>query len=315
MKERLREFLDDLTVFSTDLIAAGNRATIHSFLLGRWVKISRDNYRRIPLLLTVMFHLGVLLFAIGAPYIMFAPAPKIPEIYTVNLFNAYEAPVPPPLVRVVKTITPASPPKAAAPKAVSKDVVSLSPLRQRLEKEMKEKEARKKEEKIRRRQMEKVRLELLQEQADNEVKEAEAALAEAKKEVASKISDLYRTVEAPRNDAVAATTAAAGSGKKDQQMLEALEGYRARLFEHISPYWQLPELQEWDESLRAVIVMQVRRDGTITSSYFEKRSKNLRFNQYAMKAIENAQPLPPFPLDFNEKSEEIAVTFSPGGLL
>ena len=316
MNDRVQEFFKDLTIFFTDLIILCNRQTIHGALVGQWRSISQDNYRKIPLLLTMAFHLAVLLFAIGAPFIMFTQTPRIPEVYTVNLFNAQEV-APPPVTRVVKITIPAQK-KAVAPRPVKKAAVSLSPIRQQLEREMKEKKARKKQKELQLREMEQVKLDLLREQAENEAKQAEEDLAEAKKEVALKISDLYKTgdYESRSNQRYAVESAknSTRKGENDRHKLEALEKYRARLFEHISPHWQLPELQEWDESLRVVILMQVKRDGTIINSYFEKRSKNLRFNQYAKKAIDNAQPLPPFPIDFNEKSEEIAVTFSPGGL-
>jgi TolA protein len=220
---------------------------------------------------------------------------------------------------VVKVATPA-PKKAVAPSPVKSDAVSLSPIRQRLAEEKKAKEARRLQEELRISEMEQVILNLRREQAEKNLAAAEKTAEAAKKEAAGKIADLYREradyeARDQHSPAGEATAPSPRTGGGDQQQLAALAGYRARLFEHISPHWQLPELQGWDEKLRAVIVMQVKRDGTVVNIYFEKRSGDRRFDQYAKKAIDNAHPLPPFPLEMNEKSEEIAVTFSPGGLL
>jgi colicin import membrane protein len=286
-----------------------------------WRSLRRDNYRKIPLFLTVALHLGALLFTIVGPLMMPAQTPRIPEVYTVKLYSVPEAAPPPPPAapKVVKVATPA-PKKAVAPPPVKSDAVSLSPIRQRLAEEKKAKEARRLQEELRISEMEQVILNLRREQAEKNLAAAEKTAEAAKKEAAGKIADLYREradyeARDQHSPAGEATAPSPRTGGGDQQQLAALAGYRARLFEHISPHWQLPELQGWDEKLRAVIVMQVKRDGTVVNIYFEKRSGDRRFDQYAKKAIDNAQPLPPFPLEMNEKSEEIAVTFSPGGLL
>jgi|GEM_PF-245648 len=326
MNPGLQEFIRDLSTFFADLTDLCNRRTIADAFAGQWRSIRRDDNRKLPLLFTVGFHLAVLLISIAAPFLKLSKPPRIPEVYTVNLYTApEEAAAPPQAPRVVKVTTP-PPKKAVAPKPeikktvappTAKKEVSLSPIRQRLEREIKEKEARRRREELKDRQLEQVKMELLKDQAEKAAEQAEQALLDAKKDAAAKIAELYRSSDhSGKGDSMstrAVDGAATGKGGPAQQ--EALDRYRARLFEHISPYWQLPELQEWDEDLRAVIVMQVNRDGTVTNTYFEKRSKDARFDQYAQKAIENAQPLPPFPIDFQEKSEEIAVTFSPGGLL
>ncbi len=319
MNNRFQQLFHDLTIFFGDLLSLCNGQVVHDSFVGYWRNIRRDNYRQVPLLLAIALHLGVLLFSLAAPFILSVKNPRIPEVYTVKLYTVQEA-APPPLKaqKTVKLTTPAQK-KAVAPKPVKRDAVSLSPIRQRLAKERKEKEAEKRRQEIRRRDQEQVKLNLLKEQAELEAIQAERALADLKNEAVAKIADLYKTADLAsresRKSAVESTKTGTSKGGTDQQKLEALDRYRARITDHISPHWQLPELQEWDENLRAVLVMNVKRDGTVTNSYFEKRSKNLRFNQYVEKAIESAQPLPPFPIDFHEKSEEIAVTFSPGGLL
>ncbi len=349
MIKGFQEFFRDLATFFKELANLCSPRAISKGFTGLWKDVRTDQYRKIPLLLTVAFHLGVLVISIIAPFIMDVGPPKIPEVYTVNLYKApEEAAPPPPAPEVVKVATPAPKKKVATPARkkvvvatkpvetkpappppVPREKISLAPIRQRLEKERKEKEARERDEEQRRRELEQLRLGYLEERAEKEkVKaesvaeeaeqaalEAERAAVEAKKAAAARIADIYRSSDQSRRNRPESTGTGSDKGGPNQQELEALDRYRARLFRHISPHWQLPELQEWDEDLRAVIVMQVNRDGTVTGTYFEKRSRDSRFNRYVQKAVDNAQPLPPFPIDFNKKSEEIGVTFSPSGLL
>lgn len=335
-----QEFFRDLATFFRELASLCSPRAISKGFTGLWRDIRTDHYRKMPLLLTVAFHLGILAISIITPFIMDVGSPKIPEVYTVNLYKApEEAAPPPPAPEVVKVATPVREKVVKAKKPVEtepppppplpKEKISLSPIRQRLEEERKEKEARKQSEEQRRRELEQLRLGYLEERAEKErVKaenvaeqaeqaavEAHRAADEAKKAAAARIAEIYRSSDQSRRNRTESTGTGSDKGGPNQQELEALDRYRARLFRHISPHWQLPELQEWDEDLRAVIVMQVNRDGTVTGTYFEKRSRDSRFNRYVQKAVDNAQPLPPFPIDFHKKSEEIGVTFSPSGLL
>ncbi|MCA1766567.1 MAG: TonB C-terminal domain-containing protein [Desulfobulbaceae bacterium] len=313
-----QEFFRDLATFFKELTSLCSPRAISNGFTGLWRDIRTDHYRKIPLLLTVAFHLGVLAISIITPFIMNVGPPKLPEVYTVNLYKApEEAAPPPPAPEVVKVTAPAPKKEVATPvrekvvvatkpvetepappPPVPREKISLSPIRQRLEglgylEERAEKEMAK---------------------AESVAEQAEQAAVEAKKAALARIAEGYRSSDQSRRNRPESTGTGTDKGGPNQQELEALDRYGARLRRHISPHWQLPELQEWDEDLRAVIVIQVNRDGTVTGTYFEKRSRDSRFNRYVQKAVDNAQPLPPFPIDFHKKSEEIGVTFSPGGL-
>lgn len=314
-----QKFSHDLTIFFADLTSLCDWQVLHDSLVGHWHDLRQDNSRQTPLLLAVGIHLGVLIFSLAVPFVMSFKSQRIPEVYSVRLYTVQEAAPPPPTSKKVVQITTPVRKKVIAPKPVLRDVVSLSPIRQRLVKERKEKDAAKRRQDLQRQQLEQFKLDLRKDQAEQDALQAEQDLAEVQREAVSRIADQYRTADsaakASNQPVVDSARTGLGTGEIDHQKLEALDRYRARITDHIAPHWQLPELQEWDATLRAVIVMQVNRDGTVTNSYFEKRSKDLRFNQYVEKAIDNAQPLPPFPIDFHEKTEEIGVTFSPGGLL
>jgi len=347
MKVRFTQFFNDLTLFLADLKSLCNRQTAHSAFTGCWEEINRDSYRKIPLILTVAVHLGAVLISVLAPFIITRTS-RIPEVYSVDLYQVLEAEAPTPQngksTQAPKPVADAKPVKPdnipPAPdrqkpeldrkqrekqyqdnqekllsqltKSEKPETVSLSPVRDKLAREMKEKEYRKKQAELLDQKMKLMRLELERKKAEQEAREAAAAAT-------SEIAEMYKRTFS-LNNVVRKGRQTSDSGVPDKRdvdprVLEAMQKYKARLFAHISPHWQLPELQNWDENLRAVILLKVKRDGTVTNSHFEKRSKNLRFNQYVQKAIDNAQPLPPFPLDLRQKTEEIAVTFSPGGLM
>ena len=82
----------------------------------------------------------------------------------------------------------------------------------------------------------------------------------------------------------------------------------------IQEHWILPEMQKWEESLQAILVIVVRRDGVVTKRFFEKKSNNIYFDQFVEKTVEEAFPLPPFPSAIKENTMEFGLIFHPGGL-
>jgi colicin import membrane protein len=95
---------------------------------------------------------------------------------------------------------------------------------------------------------------------------------------------------------------------------EMLRHYLAQLHSRIQQHWTLPDLQKWDDSLEALMVIKVRKDGMVIDSFFEIRSENYHFNQFVEKAIRDASPLPPFPPGIREEPLEIGLRFRPGEL-
>lgn len=277
-----------------------------------------DNDWKLPLILAVGVHLLTFIAAFSTP-ILFQRTPRIPEVYTVNLYTAPEmtkpAPAPqikaPPPVKADKTVVPkiVKPAKLPKPKAVS-----LKPLKQKLQKEKEKKEKELKE------QMLANQLELLK----NKIKqqEAEKDAKDAAKDAIDKLADLYRSQQNAKTalqelvKPAPAIESTGPAGEYDNNIrVEALARYKAQLFHHIHQHWTLPDLQSWEDSLEAVIVVLVKRDGTVINSYFDKRSDDINFNREVEKAIRLSSPLPPFPPELPKDEEELVITFFPGGML
>lgn len=79
-------------------------------------------------------------------------------------------------------------------------------------------------------------------------------------------------------------------------------------------HWVLPDLQNWDNALEAVLIIIIRKDGFVTDSFFERKSDNIYFNQFVLKALREASPLPPFPDQLDKNTLEIGLRFKPGEL-
>ncbi len=65
------------------------------------------------------------------------------------------------------------------------------------------------------------------------------------------------------------------------------------------------------QGLEAVCVLKVKKDGSIVSFSFKKRSRSIMFDESVKKAIEKSNPLPPFPEGYHKTYDEIEITFNP----
>ncbi|MEJ2032584.1 MAG: energy transducer TonB [Deltaproteobacteria bacterium] len=278
-----------------------------------------------PLALAVGLHAAVLLLALASP-VLFNRGPVLPEIQTVNLFDAVESVRPAPAAKpktrkkaapaVVKPkahkIKKVAPPPKIAP--AKTQAVSERPLPSKTAKDLA---------KLR---------EIKRTLAVQKAQEAEKVAQKEVKDALASIRDLYheeKVVNTPPAAtesmpaakpapvaAGAATTSSAGTGGgKGAIVQEVLRRYLAAVHDRIQQHWTLPDLQSWDESLEAVMVIKVRKDGIVTGNFFEKRSDNFYFDQFVEKAVREASPLPPFPPDLNEDRLEIGLRFRPGEIL
>ena len=305
---------------------------------------------QIPLILAVALHLGALVIALAAPHLL-PEKIHLPEVYRVELYNAVELPPTPaplpPAAAVIKTVPPpaaniispppprrilptAKPLPPSTPKPLAKplskplpkplakpEAVSLAPLKERLQNEAREREEQVSQTQKRTDQLALLKLDLQKQRADEQAREATKKAREA-------IAETYRTTQTrkplPQDNILAKPQVVTGGEVPaappvtPAQKEVALATFRSRVHARISPHWILPEHQDWDKNLAALIIIKIKADGTVTSTWFEKNSGNTRFDQYVKKAVDRSSPLPPLPQELGKSSEEIGVTFTPGGL-
>jgi colicin import membrane protein len=90
----------------------------------------------------------------------------------------------------------------------------------------------------------------------------------------------------------------------------AMQIYQMEVHSWIKSHWSFPVAVDRSEDLEAIVVIAVKRDGTILDTRFDKRSSNAIFDQSVQKAIERSNPLPPFPETYIEDQDEIEIRFN-----
>ena len=295
-------------------------------LFGEWRK---------SLNFAIGLHILVMVLTLTAPY-FFDRQPELPEIYTVNLFNASEVaveqPAPPAPAQnaqpkaAVKQIKPAKPEISTASKTVAEEKlvapiekvdikpISIRPVKKKIQ------IGKTKEETVK----EKAKLSKAFEriQAKAEQKEAKKEADRAAIDAVNKLADSLKTTRtttsaAGKTKSTTGTKARPGIAGPQTSGIEPdlfMKQYYSAVYQRIHDHWVLPDLQNWDNSLEAILVITIRKDGVITNNFFEKKSPNIYFNQEVLKAVRESSPLPPFPDRLKQETMEIGLRFKPGEL-
>ena len=314
--------------------------------LGSFITIEgyTGEHRRKPLVLAIAIHLFVTIIML-LPASIFDFNRDREEIYTVNLFEAVESspakeiakppaeikkkeeipPPPPPEVKKIEA-PPVKPPVVAekiepvisteTERSAPAEIVSLKP--RLVKKDLKPKKVEKKDDINVDQALNRIKNELNRKQAEKKARDMQAAAAAAVDDAVAKIRESIHTQRqlASATSAQSSTkpSAGGGSGTSDAKLDAALKLYYVAVSQHIHEHWVLPELQEWKKDLKAVVVVDVRRDGVVTKYEFEQKSGNPYFDQFVEKSLKESLPLPPFPADLEESNLEIGLVFHPSGL-
>ena len=176
--------------------------------------------------------------------------------------------------------------------------------RQEQQKRKKEALARKRKAEQKRKRAEKQRRQRAIAAARRAQLEADRAAAMAREELASVI----------RQKGAAGRTAANGnaSGRKVQSVV--LKQYLSSLYERVHGYWILPEMRKWDRGLETIVVLTILRDGSVAGMQIERKSRDPFFDQFVMKTLQSAAPMPRFPALMSQASIEVGLRFKPGEL-
>ena len=274
----------------------------------------------LPLNLAIGFHLLLAFSAVVLPD-LFKSSPKHEDIYTVNLVNLAEPvieqsappapasePAPPPEPQVSeKAVAITDPVKPPPPLVEEVKPVSLKPSKRKIKKKLKDPQQE------RQKELERQRKELAQEAARAEKIAAEQARiaaeeAERQRQIAqaelNRIRNQVRTAPTPR------PSASRGKSLNDPVISRYALGVNSRLIE----VWKLPEFKVFDESLLAVYVIVIGRNGSIIDQYFEKKSNDPTYDQFVKRAVTKASPFQPFPSAIKERSLEFELKFRPGDI-
>ncbi len=268
-----------------------------------------------PIILALVVH--VVTFALSAqlPKIL-DRKPILDQVVTVNLVSLPASSGPsqqnaPPLQAEPKKPVPVVTPEAAVkisvvPKAAPAPVkkvkpVSLKPVKRKIRKTDPNKLA---QEKARRKR------ELERQKALSRAKQEELKAKDAAEDARSALAEMIRRQGVQQS---AASSSRRSKGGKQVNSIVA-QNYYAALYDRVKAFWILPEMRQWDSSLETVVVATILRNGSIARTVVEKKSKDPFFDQFAMKTLQKAAPLPDMPKMLKKDSIEIGFRFRPGEL-
>jgi len=279
---------------------------------------------KLPLTLAVSVHLLTFILLVFPPS-FFLPDRDIPEVQTINLFTVeeFEQKTQPPSRPVAKPKadkpTPADkpaqsiaiePPQALAPPA---EVISLRPrhIKKKIEKKP-EPPAPPNEDLQRQKALERIRARLNQKAEEQKLKHDLARLRE------NLHTDSSESAPVPQDEPAGKTSQAQSSAPASRgasvRLNQIQRSYYIAVQRRILDNWALPETQDWENTLEAVVVIYIEKTGVISKTLFEKKSKNVYFNQYVEKTIQAAAPMPPIPSGLETNRLEIGLRFRPSGL-
>jgi len=129
------------------------------------------------------------------------------------------------------------------------------------------------------------------------------------------ISKIAGQVSRTDEGAGEAGRAPSGGGRSGRPGGQPISGIAIRIYQMevetwIKSNWSYPVAIQDPRNLEAVVLLMVKRDGSIQKTQFKTRSSNAIFDQSVSKAIERSNPLPPFPEGYRKRNDEIEITFN-----
>jgi len=282
---------------------------------------------KLPFNFALGLHLAMILSIIYLPKVL-NDTPPYQDIYTVDLINI-QAPAPPAPQQAPAPPKPAEKPapveekvviekesaavveEIAEPESPPAQPVSIAPLkRKKIVKKTDTISAEQKQEleRINRQRLEQARRaeRLAQETARLAASEAVTQLKEMLRQTTAADNRLD-DIPPPRSQSSQASSGSSRNVLENQ--------YYASIFSKVQPHWKLPEHKMQEKDLTATIVIRVARNGTIAEQYFEKTSGDRLFDQFVLKALQDASPLPPIPPALQEDgAKELGLVFKPGSI-
>ena len=103
-----------------------------------------------------------------------------------------------------------------------------------------------------------------------------------------------------------------GPGPKEGKPVGGIpiQFYQMEVEERIKGNWSYPVALKSGKDLEAVVVVMVRRDGTILKSEMKKGSSDPIFDESVLRAVKRSDPLPPFPEGYRKSYDEIEIKFN-----
>jgi colicin import membrane protein len=136
---------------------------------------------------------------------------------------------------------------------------------------------------------------------EKKVKSEEKAKSEEENHVEKAISKLESEVGTP-----------VGPGPQVGSPVGAIpmQMYQMEVEGRIKGNWSYPVALQGNEDLEAIVVVTVKKDGSILKSEMKKGSSDAIFDESVLRAVMRSDPLPPFPEGYRESYDEIEIRFN-----
>ncbi len=281
---------------------------------------------KIPFFIALTVHISVIGSTILAP--KFLPKKAIfPEFVIVDLINvtAPTPPAPPPAPKVetnittrkLKNITPVEDVPAVSDPVAAETVepvkaISIKPLKRKKKKKIvntKLAQQKRTAEGARERQ----KLELKRQQLLAEAKH-QKALADAEQQAANEAVQALKQMLLADAAVNSSSTRTAPPPRTGSASSLVENQYRATIGSKFMASWSLPDAKLLNPDLLANVIIRISKNGQIISHRFEKRSGDRVFDQFVIRAIQEANPLPPIPAAMQMSQYSIGLRFRPGSI-
>jgi colicin import membrane protein len=305
-----------------------------------------NNDWKLPLNLAIGFHIMVALTALYLP-MLFESKPKFTDVYTVNLVNLSEPAAPAAAPAPAQAPAPAKAPPKAPPKMIEKTAapvkippktqvapiaeakpveaappappkaISLKPVKKKVKNKVippddtVQREQEKREKEVERQNRQQLAESLRAEQTAIEEARLAAEEAEAERRLMEATQERLAAIRSQASSSTATQTPSGPSGGTTN----ALDAqYAAAVAARIQPFFQLPEIKTFDPSLVTVVVITINSNGEIADTRIEAGSGDAIYDQFVLKSLEAANPLPAIPPALRRQRIELGLKFSPSGI-
>ncbi|MDZ4676260.1 MAG: TonB family protein [Oligoflexia bacterium] len=219
--------------------------------------------------LTLVFVFGVKAYIFPSEALNLDTAIKVDMVDLPDKIQNLPAPPPPQAEVTTKPIEAAKPQEASPPKP---EAVVLKPKKTKEKALDKIKKLAKEEQK--RNRLAEIEKEVKQQEAqERALRQSQARNSLIKGNVISPGSSLHGLAKADFNE------------------------YLGNIYSHVEPQWNLPEWLR-NDNLKAVVTVYIDNNGTVIKRFLKKSSGDQRFDNYALKAIDDSSPFPKPPPKF-----------------
>ncbi|HOJ51014.1 MAG TPA: energy transducer TonB [Syntrophales bacterium] len=121
--------------------------------------------------------------------------------------------------------------------------------------------------------------------------------------------EVKKALEEIKKKTAQSPTSPASSPSRGGGDENAFHAYLRLMWERIRGGWVLPPGLFPQDRWEAVVNLRVLRSGKLMDVKLEKSSGNAYFDRSVLRAVQKADPLPPFPPDLHEDAIEVGIRF------